>query len=746
MATLPNQPDAAAAFLRGLVQIHLTAIPADGGAVRSRDFGTDVAAACAWAAVRNAKSCGIYWTVNLVRPGLNRKPAKADIDAARFVHLDIDPPHGAGAWDKDAVVARLRAASCSPSMILDSGNGVQAFWRLTEPTDCLDRVEAINIGVRHAFNGDACHNIDRLMRVPGFTNWPNPKKQAAGRKPELASLIEPESGQVYTLEELEAAYPPPPTITDHPVPPPSGSPSGSGAGSTGAQHLVPPSERLDRLILEADPYDQFGGDMSAQLLSGVNLMIQAGWSDEEIHKTCLDPANIISDHPRRQPDPRRAIERSIEKARTSLNDKAAVSEDSLARAFSERTAGTFLFDHSLGKWFHWAGASWKEDNRKLAFEIMRGTARQLGKGERSLSKSTTIAGALRIAQSDPQHATSTANWNADPMLLGTPAGTVDLRTGQLRPASPAERIVKVAACSPAAGDPTRWQAFLHEALAGDVETIAFLQRWCGYCLTGLTKEHALLFLLGLGGNGKSVFVNTVAGILGEYAVTATMEAFTESKFERHSTELAMLQGARLVTASETERGRSWQEARIKSLTGGDPITARYMRQDNFTYRPEFKLMIAGNHAPRLANVDDAMQRRINFVPFNVKPQRPDPDLEEKLREEWPQILQWMIDGCSHYDTVGLLRPKSVTAANADYFAEQDAVGQWLADCCELAPDHWERTSVLFSAWQQFALRAGYPLGVPRWLTSELRRRGFQVEKRGGDSKCCLRLCAKESPT
>jgi hypothetical protein len=144
--------------------------------------------------------------------------------------------------------------------------------------------------------------IDRLMRVPGFTNWPNPKKQAAGRKPELASLIEPESGQVYTLEELEAAYPPPPTITDHPVPPPSGSPSGSGAGSTGAQHLVPPSERLDRLILEADPYDQFGGDMSAQLLSGVNLMIQAGWSDEEIHKTCLDPANIISDH-RYKPPP-----------------------------------------------------------------------------------------------------------------------------------------------------------------------------------------------------------------------------------------------------------------------------------------------------------------------------------------------------------------------------------------------------------------------------------------------------------
>jgi len=423
-----------------------------------------------------------------------------------------------------------------------------------------------------------------------------------------------------------------------------------------------------------------------------------------------------------------------------------VSEDSLAAAFTDRTAGAFLFDHSAARWYRWDGARWALDEQQSAYETMRQIARQLGKGKPSLAKSTAISGALRIAQSDPRHSTTTTHWDADPMLLGTPDGTVDLNTGMLRPALPAERITKGTACAPAAGRPARWLAFLEEAQAGDADTVGFIQRWCGYCLTGSTKEHALLFLLGAGGNGKSVFINTVAGILGDYAATATMEALTESAFERHTTELAMLRGARLVTASESDARHTWHEVRVKSLTGGDPITARFMRQDNITYLPTFKLMIAGNHAPQLRNVDDAMQRRINIVPFNVKPQRVDKDLEAKLREEWPQILQWMIEGCLYYETVGLAFPKAVQVASADYFAGQDVFGQWLAEGCERVPGHWERTSALFASWQRFSVLWGHPSGSVRALAAELRRRGFHVEKHHGDSKCCgLRLIPPESP-
>jgi putative DNA primase/helicase len=232
----------------------------------------------------------------------------------------------------------------------------------------------------------------------------------------------------------------------------------------------------------------------------------------------------------------------------------------------------------------------------------------------------------------------------------------------VRLARPESHITKLAAVAPGDGEPALWLRFLREAVAEDAEMIGFLQRWCGYCLTGSTQEHAFAFIHGPGGNGKSVFLNAVAGILGDYSVTAAMETFTEARNDRHSTELAMLTGARLVTASETEQGRGFAEAKVKAITGGDPITARFMRQDNFTYRPQFKLMIAGNHAPSLRNVDEAMRRRLNILPFVVKPAIPDPELEAKLRAEWPQIFAWMIAGCLAWQATGLQRPDAVAGA------------------------------------------------------------------------------------
>src|SRR6266850_943776 len=138
-----------------------------------------------------------------------------------------------------------------------------------------------------------------------------------------------------------------------------------------------------------------------------------------------------------------------------------------------------------------------------------------------------------------------------------------------------------------------------------------------------------------------------------------METFTASLNDRHPTDLAMLRGARLVTASETEEGRAWAEARIKQLTGGDRIAARFMRQDFFQYSPEFKLLVIGNHKPTLHNVDDAARRRFNIVPFIFKPAKPDHKLEQKLLAEAPAILQWMIDGCLDWQNNGLIRPAVV---------------------------------------------------------------------------------------
>src|SRR4029077_13979269 len=153
-------------------------------------------------------------------------------------------------------------------------------------------------------------------------------------------------------------------------------------------------------------------------------------------------------------------------------------------------------------------------------------------------------------------------------------------------------------------------------------------------------------------NGKSVYLNILSSLMNDYATVAAMDTFAASKNDRHPTELAMLRGARMVTASETEEGRSWAESRIKQMTGGDPITARFMQKDFFTFPPAFKLTIIGNHKPMLRNVDDAARRRFNLVPFNRVPIKIDKQLGEKLKPEWPSILRWMIEGCLDWQKGG----------------------------------------------------------------------------------------------
>jgi putative DNA primase/helicase len=152
---------------------------------------------------------------------------------------------------------------------------------------------------------------------------------------------------------------------------------------------------------------------------------------------------------------------------------------------------------------------------------------------------------------------------------------------------------------------------------GNKDLQTYLQRIIGYALTGLTTEHALFFLYGTGANGKSVFLNTIKGILAEYQKTAPIETFIETHNDKHPTDLAGLRGARTVTAVETEQGRRWAESKIKTMTGGDPVSARFMRQDFFEFTPQFKLIIAGNHKPTLRSVDEAIKRRFNLIPFTV---------------------------------------------------------------------------------------------------------------------------------
>lgn len=414
-----------------------------------------------------------------------------------------------------------------------------------------------------------------------------------------------------------------------------------------------------------------------------------------------------------------------------------LTEDGVALSFTALCGATMRFDHDQGRWYEWTGDRWQSDNTQLATSYIREIARSLSdelpQNRKSVvRKAAFTAGVERLARADRTHAVGQETWDQDPWLLGCPGGAVDLRSGKFCDPDPESGITKHAATAPAAASCPLWESFLEEATGGDAEIVEFLKRWCGYCLTGDTREHALIFLYGPGGNGKSVFLNTVTRILGDYATTAAMDTFTSSRGDKHPTELALLRGSRMVSASETEEGRAWAEARIKQMTGGDPITARFMRQDFFTYTPQFKLTIVGNYAPALANVDDAARRRFNIVPFTVKPSNPDRELEAKLEAEWPAILHWMIEGCLAWREDDLMQPESVRTATAEYFGQQDLTRQWLEEATRLEPENthlFETSADLFRSWSDFAKSNGEGPGTAKSLAPRLRRHGLRQASR-----------------
>ncbi len=424
------------------------------------------------------------------------------------------------------------------------------------------------------------------------------------------------------------------------------------------------------------------------------------------------------------------------KAKAAALDGFDLTEDGIGLAFTKAHQDLLRYDHSVGAWFQWTGKVWRKDETRLAFSWARRVCRETAKEAQAtgkqlaiLAKASTAAAVERFAQSDPALAVTSAIWDRDPYLLGTPGGTLDLRNGKLRDAVREDHITKLTGATPSdTADCPLWREFLKQVTANDEGMIRFLQQWCGYCLTGDITEHALLFAHGPGGNGKGVFLNTVAKAMGDYAATAAMDTFTASQTDRHPTDLAMLRGARLVTASETEEGRAWAESRIKTMTGGDRIRARFMRQDFFEYDPQFKLMIIGNHKPVLRNVDDAARRRFNMVPFVFKPPVKDTKLEEKLHAEWPGILRWMIDGCLDWQKNGLLRPEIVTKATAEYFGEQDIVQQWIEDACERGSLQFDTTAVLFRSWTDHAVANGEKPGTSKWFSQTLARLGYEAVK------------------
>jgi putative DNA primase/helicase len=427
-------------------------------------------------------------------------------------------------------------------------------------------------------------------------------------------------------------------------------------------------------------------------------------------------------------------------------------EDGLSTAFTRRYGQDWRYCALWGKWLVWTGVRWNADQMLYVSHLARGICRNASlkaespRQKAKLASSSTISAVEKIARSDPKHASSAEEWDADTWALNTPGGVVDLRTGRMREHRRDDRMTKVSTATPKGDCPT-WHGFLADVTGGDADLIAYLQLMVGYCLTGITSEHALFFLYGTGANGKSVFVNVITTILGDYAANAPMDTFMDARNDRHPTDLAGLRGARFVSSIETEQGRRWNESKVKAITGGDKVSARFMRQDFFEYVPQFKLVIAGNHKPSIRNVDEAMKRRLHLIPFTVTipPEKRDGRLTDKLLKERDGILAWAVEGCSRWQQQGLKPPASVVSATEEYFEAEDALGQWIEERCLLAKTSREGVSDLFSDWREWAERAGEFVGSVKRFSELMATRKFEKCRLTGGVRGLTGLSLRPKP-
>lgn len=424
-------------------------------------------------------------------------------------------------------------------------------------------------------------------------------------------------------------------------------------------------------------------------------------------------------------------------------------EDELHRShlrMAERLAAAYgdrlRYAHGLG-WLEWDGMRWRKErdgaSLRAAVAVVKEAVWQndaapdgdLEKDVRRVETASGLRGILDIARVLPPLAIAAEELDADPFLLNVRNGTLDLRSGMLRPHNPADHLTKLAgsAYHVDTSGPS-FEKFLTEVLP-DAEVRDFVQRLAGYALVGSVTEHVLPIFTGVGCNGKSTLVELLLYAFGDYAIAADPELLVEQRFSAHPTGQADLLGVRLAVTQETDEGRRLAAATVKRLTGGDKIRARRMRQDFFEFQPSHTAIMVTNHRPRVSGDDPALWRRIRVVPFDVVVADPDPGLPERLRAEADAVLGWAVDGWAAYRRVGLTAPPAVTERTAAYQVSSDVIGRFLEERTTAGQYAHVRARELFGAWSSWCHACGESPGSEVSFAEALARRGVEKVKRGG---------------
>ncbi|MBX3387185.1 MAG: hypothetical protein KF768_11490 [Phycisphaeraceae bacterium] len=419
------------------------------------------------------------------------------------------------------------------------------------------------------------------------------------------------------------------------------------------------------------------------------------------------------------------------------------------------------FCYELDSWLVWTGKRWSLDAAAAVEAMAKKTARRILKEmERAIDKArdegkpddeieaiekayrkqhisaSSVRGVrdmLTMAQSEPGVKVAVAQIDAPHMLLNVRNGTIDLTTGRLRPHARDDGITKLA---PVTFDPdadsSLWQSFLDRIFAGDEDLIAYIQRAVGYSLTGQVSEQCLFFLHGTGQNGKSVFIQTLLAVLGEYAQKAPTEMIM--KQERASggatPDMARLRGVRFAVTAELDEDQRMGEAKVKDLTGADRIVARKLYCDPIEFDPTHKLWIYGNHKPSIRGTDDGIWRRMRLISFavTIPDAEKDPHLVDRLRAERSGILAWAVRGCLEWQRDGLGLPHAVASATEAYRGESDRLAAFIEERCVVGQWASVGKSELYVAYEAWCRESGECVRSKRWLGLRLAERGFGEQR------------------
>lgn len=639
----------------------------------------------------NNCGAGVFITVNATD---GKGYGAANVTKVRAAFVDLD----------GADLKLVESWTLAPHLIVESSpNRWHAYW-LIEGLN-TDGFRAIQQALAARFDGDrAVCDLGRVMRLPGFFHCKETPREVRlhATKCDLAA---------YPAEMFKAACSAHPDSSKRPPIPIATVEEGS-RNST----LTSIAGRLRRKGADAD-------ELTSELLRENAARCTPPLSPKEIEGI----ATSVMRYP-----PARSTTIGIEATDTGNGQR-----------FAQQHGHDLKYVPELAKWLAWRGTHWEADKAGEVFERAKETAKSIfddAASSAAESVRSTLAkhavqslnrprlnAMIAMASTEPAITQRMDRFDADDFVLGVQNGVVNLRDGSFRESRREDYItLRSGTHFDRDGTCPKFHAFLGRVTGEDVELQAYLQRLAGYALTASTREQCFAFLYGHGANGKTTFLDVLMQLCGGYATQTQPETLMARRTGGASSDLARLVGKRLVVSNEVREGAHLEENLVKQLVGGDVVTARFLYQEHFEFRPKFKLLIAGNHQPVIKGDDGGIWRRVHLVPFvNTIPEKDrDKQLGEKLAAELPGILNWAIEGCLAWQKRGLDAPAVITDATKAYRKEMDLLGAWIDQECHPIPGVRTPSRQLYENYRNWCESAGVKPLSQMVFVRKLDTRGF----------------------